>query len=510
MNLSRIAAAVVALLVLSAPARANPAIVIDAASGEVLLAQEATRSWYPASLTKMMTAFVAMKAVRENRIAMNTPIAVSPRAARMPPSKMGFKPGQLVTLDNALKMLMVKSANDVAVSIAEGVSGSVEAFAGEMNAQARALGMRESYFVNPNGLPAAQQVTSARDMALLGRALYAYFPEHADLFGIGALSLNGRIIQTHNGMLGRYPGADGMKTGFTCSAGFNLVASATRGGRKLIVAVLGAPSATMRTVQAATLLDKVFAGQGASHGSVQSLASPGVGHAPDQRDSVCRNRGAAVAQFSAEIEDFSQPIATPFSSLFSPEGGGGSPLGGGPAQASPARQVAAMPRPYFEPVPVFVGPVPGWTGPIARAAGSSAPTRAAYAEESESGADTPLKPDARARAMKGARGKLAKHKAGKADVAENGAPAAGGASDGKGKDKARTRAGEKAKVAHAAHKKTEAHSARSAARPPAAKPSSVKSSSVKPASKTVVARTPAKPAQSSAKSSAKPKSAGGR
>ena len=407
------------------PAVANPAIVIDAASGEVLLAQEATRSWYPASLTKMMTAFVALKAVRENRLSLDTPIVVSARAARMPPSKMGFKPGQMVTLDNALKMLMVKSANDVAVTIAEGVSGSVESFAAEMNAQARALGMRESYFANPNGLPSSQQVTSARDMAALGRALYAYFPDHSDLFGIGALSLGGKVIPTHNGMLGRYPGADGMKTGFTCAAGFNLVASATRGGRKLIVAVLGAPSATMRTVQAATLLDKAFAGQGSNYGSVQSLASPGVSVAPDQRDAVCRNRNAAIAQFSAEIEDFSQPIRTQTSGFFSPEGGAGAAgygAGPGPEQTSPARQVAAMPRPHFDPVPVFVGAAPGWTGPIARATGSPAPTRAAYAADKETEVDTPLKPDRGARAMKGARAKAKRSVVDKAKHARQAQP----------------------------------------------------------------------------------------
>ena len=387
---------------------ANPAIVIDAASGEVLIAQDATASWYPASLTKLMTVYVALKAVRERRITLATPMQVSPRAARMPPSKMGFKPGQVVTLDNALKMLMVKSANDVAVTIAEGVSGSVESFAQDMNAHARALGMRESRFVNPNGLPATGQVTSARDMALLGRALYQHFPDHADLFGIGALSLGGKIIPTHNGLLGRYAGADGMKTGFTCSAGFNLVASATRGGRKLIAAVLGAPSAPMRTVQAASLLDKAFGGQASSFGAVETLASPGVGPAPDQRDAVCRNRGASVAAFSAEIEDFSQPIITGASGFFSPEGGAF--LGAGAALApSAARQVAAMPRPVFEPVPVYAGPAPGWAGPIARA---TAGPVSAYAAQSQ--ADSPLKPDPRANDLR-SRGEKARSAAAKAE-----------------------------------------------------------------------------------------------
>ena len=140
-------------------------------------------------------------------------------------------------------MLMVKSPNDVAVTVAEGVSGSVEAFADEMNAAAAHLGLKELHFVNPNGLPDTRQVSSARDMAMIARALLKEFPEENDIFGIGALQLGDQIIRTHNGLIGHYPGADGMKTGFTCAAGFNVVASATHGGRRLIAVVLGSPSA---------------------------------------------------------------------------------------------------------------------------------------------------------------------------------------------------------------------------------------------------------------------------
>ena len=232
----------------AAPVAATPLLVIDARSGEVLVQQQATQPWYPASLTKLVTTYVALKAVRQGRISLDTPIVVSARASRMPPSKMGFRPGQEVTLDNALKMLMVKSANDIAVTIAEGVSGSVEGFATEMNRVAAELGMRESHFVNPNGLHNTAHVSSARDMAMIGRALYRDFPEHSDLFGIGALRLGNRIIPTHNGIMGRYPGAEGMKTGFVCASGFNVVASATRGGRRLIAVVMGYPNARSRTL----------------------------------------------------------------------------------------------------------------------------------------------------------------------------------------------------------------------------------------------------------------------
>ena len=390
-------AALLALIAGAVPASANPAIVIDAASGETLLQQEATRPWYPASLTKLMTVFVALKAVREGRITLDTPLKVSARATSMAPSKMGFRPGTLVTLDNALKMLMVKSANDIAVTIAEGVSGSVEAFANEMNAGASALGMRDSHFTNPNGLPDSRQVSSARDMAVLGRALYVYFPEQAGLFDIGALRLGKRIIPTHNGMLGRYPGADGMKTGFTCAAGFNLVASASQNGKRLIAVVLGAPSAKSRTMMAASLLDKGFV-TGGGQGAATSLASAG-GEAPDMRDSACRHRGKASAEFEAQVEDMS--VAIPRSFMQAAQGPeGNSPYAGGPAGGSPAAggsmrpsEVATLPRPSFQPVPVFVGPVAGWTGPIAHAAGDTAtPVTQAYSANADGEADSPVKP----------------------------------------------------------------------------------------------------------------------
>ena len=389
-----------ALALVALPALATPSIVIDASSGETLYQQEATRPWYPASLTKLMTAFVALKAVREGRITGDTPIMVSARAVSMAPSKMGFRPGTLVTLDNALKMLMVKSANDVAVTIAEGVSGSVEAFAEEMNSSAAALGMRESHFVNPNGLPDGRQISSARDMAVLGRALYAYFPEHANLFDIGALQLGRRVIPTHNGMLGRYPGADGMKTGFTCSAGFNLVASATQGGRRLIAVVLGAPSATTRTTLTASLLDRAFAGQFSRSGQVAALAPTG-GEPPDLRSKVCHHRGKAVAEFTAEIEDLSKPIPATVGAARGAEGHStwGGPVGS--AQAAPllASQIASLPRPAFQPVPVYVGPPPGWAGRIARATGDTTPV-AAYSAEKDEDADAPLKPAPDAQSMR--------------------------------------------------------------------------------------------------------------
>ena len=155
---------------------AEPYLLADADTGDVLLQSDATEPWFPASTTKLMTVYVALSAVRDGRLTMDTPLTMSARAARSQPSKMGFRPGTLVTLDNALKMLMVKSPNDVAVMVGESLSGSVEAFAAEMNAAAAKLGMHESHFANPNGLHDPDHYSSARDMAVLARALLKEFP----------------------------------------------------------------------------------------------------------------------------------------------------------------------------------------------------------------------------------------------------------------------------------------------------------------------------------------------
>ena len=319
-------------------AQASPYVVIDVASGNVILQQDATQRWFPASLTKLVTLYTA-------------------RAAHMPPSKMGFRPGTEVTLDNALKMIMVKSANDTAITVAEGVGGSVEGFAEQMNAVAAHLGMHESHFVNPNGLHDDNHYSSARDMAIVGRALFHDFPEHADLYGIGALRLGSQIIPTHNGLMGRYPGADGMKTGFTCPAGFNVVASATRGGRQLIAVVLGYPSAKSRTLKTASLLDTAFAG--GMSGSPLTALPAAAGGPPNMRPQICGAQRQEVAD-----DDFAVPVAAAQAQV---EGDHPAAFFASQGMAAPASSVAAIQsqmgeRPYFEPLPVYIGRAPGWTG----------------------------------------------------------------------------------------------------------------------------------------------------
>jgi D-alanyl-D-alanine carboxypeptidase len=215
-------------------AQAEALLVIDVENGKVLYAQNAGYPWHPASVTKLMTAYVTLRAVNEGRLKLDTPLVVSANAAAQSPVKMGFAVGTVVTVDNALKMLMVKSANDMAVVLAEGVAGSIESFADEMNATARRLGMIQSSFVNPNGLPADDQMTSARDLAILARAILRDLPEYDYYWHLPGIRMGKMVRWNYNTLLGRYPGADGMKTGFICASGFNLVASATRNGRRLI------------------------------------------------------------------------------------------------------------------------------------------------------------------------------------------------------------------------------------------------------------------------------------
>jgi D-alanyl-D-alanine carboxypeptidase len=296
-----------AVLGLTTPTgRAESLLLVEADTGKVLHAENASYPWYPASVTKLMTAYVTLKAVREGRIKLNSLITVSPVAVAQQPSKMGFPTGAQVTVDDALKMLMVKSANDIAVVLAEGVSGSVEAFADEMNRASQRLGMTQSTWVNPNGLPAEGQVTSARDMAMLARALIREFPEHELYWRVSSIKLGRRVFRNYNKLIDRYPGADGMKTGFICASGYNLVASATRNGRRLISVVLGSPSGAKRAETAAQLLEKGFSGGGLSWlipslGSVDSL-QPIAAAPPNLRDEICGKGRKVRTDHAAEEE----------------------------------------------------------------------------------------------------------------------------------------------------------------------------------------------------------------
>ncbi|UJX47417.1 D-alanyl-D-alanine carboxypeptidase [Xanthobacter sp. YC-JY1] len=332
-------------LVLAAgiPARANPILLVEADTGRVIEQKEAGRPWHPASVTKLMTVYVALNAVRNGRLKFDTPITVSPAAAAQQPSKMGFKVGTVVTLDNALKMVLVKSANDMAWLVGEGVAGSMPAFVAEMNATAAHLGMTGTHFENPNGLPDPAQVTTARDLAILARAIIYHFPEQEALFRIPAIKIGKVVLRNYNRLIDRYPGADGMKTGFVCGSGYNLVATATRGNKRLIAVILGARSGTARTEQAALMFEKGFQSSWSVFGAAAPLLSAipnSGGPIYDMRAEVCGGKRAVTA---SEADDEPDPQASSSFSFATPA-----------LPKSGAELLQTLP-PSMPPVPVYVG-----------------------------------------------------------------------------------------------------------------------------------------------------------
>lgn len=233
---------------------ANPSILVDAYTGRVIEHKDAFQKWYPASLTKLMTAYVTFDALKAGELTLNSEVVMSQHSASQPPSKMYFKPGQRLTLDSALKIMLVKSANDIAVAVAETVGGSEPAFVNRMNAEAAKLGMTSTHFINANGLPGVGQYTTARDLALLTLALKRNFPQYAGYFKIEGINTGKRTYGNFNALIGRFKGADGMKTGYICASGYNQVSSATRDGRSVISVVLGTDSLAARAERSADML----------------------------------------------------------------------------------------------------------------------------------------------------------------------------------------------------------------------------------------------------------------
>jgi D-alanyl-D-alanine carboxypeptidase len=372
------AALALACLLPGAGAGAAPFLLADLDSGEVLDHEEATRPWYPASLTKLMTAYVVLEAIRAGRVTFDTPIVYSATAQAEPPSKMGFPVGQVVTIDNALKMMLVKSANDVAVMLAEGVGGSVPAFVGEMNKAAAKLGMASTRFGNPNGLHDPAASTSARDMAILAKALLDTYPEQARYFGFQSIKLGKRVIRGYNALLGRYPGVDGMKTGFVCASGFNIVATTKRNGKHLVAVVLGAHSARERAEKAAELFESQFTGGlrlfVRSRGpGLLALPASGYSQPTDVREEICsaaaRKRRVQVA---SEAEDVGPKKSAKKGQKGRAKGKDAEPELATVAKEDAKPSLLAEKAVAMAPEPVFLGPSPGTpTAP--------APTVAAYA-----------------------------------------------------------------------------------------------------------------------------------
>ncbi len=233
-------------------------IVVDADTGEILSSVQPTRRWYPASLTKVMTIYLTFGAIRNGTLTLDEVLTVSDSAANQPETSIGLRPGEAITVEDAIEAVIVRSANDAATLLAERIAGSEARFAAMMSLKARAMGMNRTVFRNASGLPDDKQITTARDMAILAQTILKEFPDLYRFFGTRAVLRDGEEFGTFNGFLESFPGADGLKTGFTCGSGYNLVASAERDGRRLIGVVLGASSGVVRTAEMTRIMDAGF------------------------------------------------------------------------------------------------------------------------------------------------------------------------------------------------------------------------------------------------------------
>ena len=299
---------------------AGSSLVIDIASGRTLHAHNADQRRYPASLTKMMTLYLLFEAIDSGKLGLNSRLRVSRRAAAQPPTKLGLLPGRTIKVRDAILALATQSANDVAVVVAEALAGSERAFAVRMTAKARALGMKRTSFRNASGLYHPRQQTTARDMAVLGRALLRDHPrQYQRTFATRTFSYGRSRYRNHNRLLGVYKGMDGIKTGYTRKAGFNLVASAKRGDRRIVGVVMGSPSAPSRNALMVGLLDRGF--RKAPQALTAELAKPvrRAAKAPPVRRAVAARTQPrkATASLSAKPRSFAagRKAATPRAQL---------------------------------------------------------------------------------------------------------------------------------------------------------------------------------------------------
>jgi D-alanyl-D-alanine carboxypeptidase len=294
------------------------AISLDARTGKILFSNDIDGLRHPASLTKVMTLYVLFQDLKDKRIKLSSSLLVSRRASSMQPSKLGMKPGSSISVETAIKALVTRSANDVAATVAENLGGSEANFAARMTRTARAIGMSKTTFKNASGLPNPDQWTTARDMATLSLRIQRDFPQYYPYFAIASFVYNGEVIRTHNKLLGRYQGTDGIKTGYIGASGFNLTTSAKRGSKRVIGVVLGATSNGSRNKYMMKMLDGAFPrcvdGNtiAALAGSTEGIMNPGIPGEQEsavkaKRKSVFGKKVVEVADVGAESETAGDP-----------------------------------------------------------------------------------------------------------------------------------------------------------------------------------------------------------
>lgn len=303
-------AAVIAVLALSAPAFANSkyaGIVVDAKTGKVLYGESADELRYPASLTKMMTLYLAFEALEAGRVSKSTPVPFSKNAAAEPPSKLGVRAGRSITVEQAILSLVTRSANDAATALGELLGGSEQRFARMMTNKARALGMTRTTYRNAHGLPNSEQRTTARDQARLGLALRQHFPQYYDYFSTRSFRFGKQTIGNHNRLLGNVRGVDGIKTGYTRASGYNLVTSAQLEGRSIVAVVMGGTSGGARDAQMRKLVAKYMPAasrRGSGNLIAQAPATPVAVAEAESQPSEPAAMAAAALPHTGPVPDF--------------------------------------------------------------------------------------------------------------------------------------------------------------------------------------------------------------
>ncbi|MEK1897355.1 MAG: D-alanyl-D-alanine carboxypeptidase family protein [Rhizobium sp.] len=346
-----LAAIMTATLVVAAPLTAmagSASLILDARTGKVLSAENADVLNHPASLTKMMTIYMAFEAINRGKLSWNTPLVMSKYAASRPPTKLGVRAGDSVTVRDAILGMITKSANDAAAAMAEKLGGSESNFASMMTQKARQLGMSRTAFYNASGLPDGRQVTTARDMSTLAVALMRNFPSEYRLFSTASFTFRGRTIRGHNNLMYRYQGMDGIKTGYTNASGFNLVSAVKDGNRRIVGVVLGGRTARSRDAKMAGLLDK-YLGRASTGGklvaSVNARQQVEVASAADDSDMPIPETAPRTNELSPKalgyLSDATVPMERP--SALGEIANAGKPAGGPSASGDWQIQISAAP-----------------------------------------------------------------------------------------------------------------------------------------------------------------------
>ena len=347
----------------------DAALIVDGATGKVLYARNETAQRHPASLTKMMTLYLLFDALKAGKVTMETQLPISRHAVIQKPTKLNLRVGQTISVDTAIRAIVIRSANDVAVVVAEALGGTESHFSEMMTARARQLGMRETNFHNASGLPDPLQISTAADLAVLGRHLAYDYPQYFPYFDLAGFNYKGAWYPTHNNLIGRYDGADGIKTGYTGASGFNLVSSVTRGTTHLIAVVMGGRTAVRRDLEMVRLLDQTFAQISANPTLVarasvpwqqvaQSAPAPAI--AGFSLPQVATSQFAALSPIPATVqsddEDAAESIRAPDENVTLIHAEGGALAAVPPAvrpdkppSAKPVRTAANAPRPQMRP-----------------------------------------------------------------------------------------------------------------------------------------------------------------